>query len=252
MNNQMDVVIDHREQKLKEHFLTNPQSFPISYENLPIGDIKITMDGELVLLVERKTIPDLAASIRDGRYKRQKLDLLASTPRKQLVYLVEGRLDFEENDTQVCGVSKKGLISAFINTMLRDDIKVVNTNDMNDTINFIADVCTRIAETPSKYTSRGGEQLETELAPKARSSAAGMTTEKFFINMLCQVPGVSLKTAKALASSFGTLSGFFQQMHGKDDTEKLKILKAIKTDNGKGSQRAISQTVLNNIIQFCF
>ena len=45
-------------------------------ENLPLGDIIICdNEGNEKIIVERKSLADLAASIRDGRYKEQSFRL---------------------------------------------------------------------------------------------------------------------------------------------------------------------------------
>ena len=43
----------------------------IEYVPLPLGDIIICDEEEELLIIERKTLQDLAASIKDGRYEEQ-------------------------------------------------------------------------------------------------------------------------------------------------------------------------------------
>ena len=68
------LVVDNRESKIKTQF---PQADTTTYENLELGDFVIRLDNADFLVFERKTIPDLAASIKDGRYADQKQRLLA-------------------------------------------------------------------------------------------------------------------------------------------------------------------------------
>jgi len=66
------ITIDTREHKLIE-LIKNTSSFTIPYEikNLQLGDIIITPSKypDKSLIIERKCMTDMIASIKDGRYK---------------------------------------------------------------------------------------------------------------------------------------------------------------------------------------
>ena len=73
--------IDNRERDLIQSFINN--NIKIETQNLDIGDIQIIyIDDSYVehnlVVIERKTYDDLGASIKDGRYKEQKMRLLAN------------------------------------------------------------------------------------------------------------------------------------------------------------------------------
>ena len=63
------LEIDYREKCLKEYFESKSYC---NIVNLTLGDIILKYDNNIILLIERKTAADLAASIRDGRHKEQK------------------------------------------------------------------------------------------------------------------------------------------------------------------------------------
>jgi ERCC4-type nuclease len=73
----MIIKIDIREQELLGEINKLVQFIPIFKqlkvvtENLPLGDIIIADEKEEKLIIERKTINDLLASIKDGRYEEQ-------------------------------------------------------------------------------------------------------------------------------------------------------------------------------------
>jgi len=62
-------------------------------KNLDIGDI-IIYNGSYKLIIERKTINDLVSSIKDGRYREQKMRLLSyrkkNTNHKNNLICIEG------------------------------------------------------------------------------------------------------------------------------------------------------------------
>ena len=100
----MKIKIDVRERELIPIIqnLNEEEKKPITIEveNLPLGDIIICEENEKTgeitehIIIERKKVSDLAASITDGRYNEQsyRLDKIEH-PNHNIVYLIEGRID---------------------------------------------------------------------------------------------------------------------------------------------------------------
>ena len=72
----MKVIIDEREQSLYEkcysivHLDGNCTNVQLSKKVIPLGDILINTDEDKpVCIIERKSLTDLLASIKDGRYE---------------------------------------------------------------------------------------------------------------------------------------------------------------------------------------
>lgn len=93
----------------------------IKSERLPLGDIILHDPAQEkdIVLFERKTLADLAASIRDGRYKEQSFRLIESATTSgfnthHIVYIIEGDLleirretypDYENGASKCNGVA---------------------------------------------------------------------------------------------------------------------------------------------------
>jgi ERCC4-type nuclease len=95
----MKVIIDERERDLYSAcdsiVSANGTYIQLSKEVLPLGDIFITTDeGKHVMLIERKSLRDLLASIKDGRYEEQSYRLIHSSglPPHSILYMIEGSL----------------------------------------------------------------------------------------------------------------------------------------------------------------
>ena len=95
----MKLKIDNREKKLinlitafKEQY--NLKNIDITIEVLDIGDFIICDDDDNeILIIERKSLNDLASSIKDGRYVEQSLRLSnLSLHNHNIIYLIEGNL----------------------------------------------------------------------------------------------------------------------------------------------------------------
>ena len=112
----MKIIIDNRERELinllKAFSDNNGFKFVIEVEKLDIGDIIIKDDNDNTkLIIERKTISDLAASIRDGRYKEQSYRLNGnSLHNHNIIYVIEGNINqYSERFTKVKKYKSTGL-----------------------------------------------------------------------------------------------------------------------------------------------
>jgi len=91
----MQIKVDIRENTLIKLLkaLNNDYgfNFEIIVERMDLGDISIWNNGEELLLLERKSLNDLASSITDGRYAEQSYRLNGySLHNHNIIYLVEG------------------------------------------------------------------------------------------------------------------------------------------------------------------
>jgi ERCC4-type nuclease len=93
----MIIKIDTRESALLQQITTQLSFVPafksleIKTETLPIGDIIINDGKEDRLIIERKSINDLLASIKDGRYEEQSYRLNGLNHHNHnIIYLIEG------------------------------------------------------------------------------------------------------------------------------------------------------------------
>jgi len=100
----MIIKIDHRESELlkKIQFLIdNTESFKniqILVENLPLADIIINNGIQDLIMIERKSLNDLSASIKDGRYEEQSYRLNGIEHHNHnIVYLIEGDINHKNS-----------------------------------------------------------------------------------------------------------------------------------------------------------
>jgi len=143
------LIIDTRESKLID-LIKNTTSFTLPYEvkNLQIGDIIISSSKypDKQLIIERKCMTDMIASIKDGRYKEQKLRLQAEVSKtthntKRICYLIEGII----SDLRLPN-DKTLLYGSIVSSTFRDNIPLIRTNNLNETL----DIITRIHERMNK------------------------------------------------------------------------------------------------------
>ena len=140
----MELIIDNRERDLitwleDYNDKINEGKIQFSKENLDLGDIIFKKNGEIIILIERKTLGDLSSSIKDGRYKEQKIRILNSiSPSVRKIYLIEGK------DMKCFKLPHNTFNSIIIHTIIRDNIHVKRTDNLNGSGNFIIDINNRI------------------------------------------------------------------------------------------------------------
>lgn len=108
--------IDDRERDLIEELKRCEISFSVKRHDL--GDIQIFQEETLFAIIERKTVPDLLSSIKDGRYREQKQRLAEfkkNHPMIRVFYLLEFNGNILEEDMKfIHGVIARLLSEEFV------------------------------------------------------------------------------------------------------------------------------------------
>ena len=196
----------------------------IRSDRLPLGDIILydpTQEKDIVIF-ERKTLADLAASIRDGRYKEQSFRLIetaASTGfnTHHIVYIIEGDLSrYDERQTQI---TKTALQSAMVSLMYYKGFSVIRTMNVGETADFIL----HFADKVTKEGALSVADAATTATATAYSEVSSKKEKRDFITrenigeiMLAQVPGISAKMAAAILAKYnGSIYEFLGDLHQK-------------------------------------
>ncbi len=183
------ISVDDREHALIERLRAEKVTFEVRH--LPLGDIMIENNG-VTALVERKRTDDFAASITDGRWREQKARLVESGC--VIIYIIEGSLHGQSKPATT-------LSSAMWNTMLRDNISVLQTRGVEDT-SFHLQV---LAKKIGVEIKGGGSGMRSLLSKRKRKQ------DNAFQLMLMAL-GLSEKIAAALVSRYATLKDLQNQL----------------------------------------
>ena len=191
------MILDTRESELIKIFTD------INAKQLPVGDIWI---GEGSLIIERKSIRDLEASILDGRYREQRGRILAycQENKAQPMYIFEGSLDSSTGRLQ------KKAIMKFINRLIfHYQIPVMQTSSVQETAELIKALEEQWNDDP-KNLQRTTELVKVTDGIHIQKKANAGDSTQFGICCLAQCPGVSVKMAEQLIKTFGTLKGVME------------------------------------------
>ena len=261
----MLIKIDYRENKLLELCQRHAaEGIQIKSENLPLGDIIICNDeGHEKAIIERKSLADLAASIRDGRYNEQSFRLnQCEMPNHQIYYLIEGELRFYK---PFAGMpDKKTLLSAMVSISYFKGFSLFRTTNLEESTEWLLQFALKLQkEGPSARpyylqttnvvdsSDLASAGLAPDLAPGYASVVAkrvkknNISPENIGEIMLSQIPSVSNAAALAIMQKFGSMAKLITALN-----ENTRCLDDITTANKTGQLKKISKPCINNIYQF--
>lgn len=249
------IIVDNREHELIKKLQLNKSMANMSVENLDLGDIVFRDgNGDDVLVIERKTVNDLKASIVDGRGHNQKARLLATTPRSRLMYIIEGNMDLSLTST-IQNMPITTLLGSMINTMLRDDIKVYKTSSLNETVNFLIKLFDKLIKDIDRYFNQEDTKISaTEYSSTIKKKKkANMTPEVWFISQLSQIPQITEKVAGEIIKVYPTVNALVSEYEKLEtETKREKLLADIMITLKTGKERRIGDKISKRIYQFFY
>lgn len=131
------IIVDDREHTIYNELV---QSYPnekwYDKQRLKYGDFVVVGSCKCLLaVIERKTIADYGASIRDGRHKnKDKLLELRNKSNCDLFYIIEGDFYSIPDDSTFDGIPMSTIRSSIYNLAVRDKITPLIVGDHNRTI----------------------------------------------------------------------------------------------------------------------
>jgi ERCC4-type nuclease len=240
---------------------------------LPIGDVVLEDNlGNTILIFERKTLYDLAASIKDGRYNEQSFRLdKENIHNHNIVYIIEG--DIERYNEKRGRIMKKVLISSMFSLMYYKGFSVMRTNSICETADVIVYFADKYEKTSSIDKNRKAyysliensviqnknlvlEESDSKSDDNEDEKYCGVfkshkekneyiTPDNISIIMLSCIPGISSKIATQIMREYKTIKNLLYQLD--KDANCLNTF-MIKTE--KGTLRKINKTCVDNIKKF--
>ena len=251
----MKLYADSREPKgLLE--LLNSRVSNIETGNLDIGDFIIkNNNNEIMMIFERKTIPDLMSSIKDGRYKEQSYRLSQlSLNNHNIFYVIEGNLlDFTTKNNETM---RKTLYSAMFSLSYKKGFSLLHANGWLDTAEYIIRFMDKLKGKPlnpqvthEKGTNDGVEGVSPSPLQKYTCSIkctkkSNITRENIGEIMLAQIPGVSMTVSQSLMEKYKTIKNLIDILE-KDEN----CLDDFKIDC-KNGVRKINKTSITALKEF--
>jgi ERCC4-type nuclease len=245
----VEIIIDTREQELIARMSTNNN---ISVEQLDIGDILFRQNNENILIIERKTVNDLKASICDGRGREQKARLMGTTPKHRIMYLIEGSLN-KSLESKVSGLPVSTLIGSLINTQLRDGIKVYKTSSIEESVNFLYKLHDKLEKDGETYFKEEQSITASKYSSTLKKQKkANMTPHVWFITQLSLIPQVTDKIASVIVEKYPTIRDLMMEYESTPEHLREKLLADLKFTIKNDKERRVGDKISSRIYQYYY
>ena len=199
----LKLVVDSRESRLAEAL-----DLPFQMAGLDVGDFMIQNEaGEPLLVAERKSLADFAASNADGRYREQRARLMAVRGSGvAVVYILEGTWS-PSGDRMYGRTPEKQLQRLVTRLVLRYGMPVISSKDILDTARWTRLLLEQLTDDPTVFVPEGdlataqvaamsGMTAVLSTAKKGNKTAAGTAHA-----MLSAIPGLGSKKVDALLAT---------------------------------------------------
>jgi crossover junction endonuclease MUS81 len=233
------IFVDTRENALYDDIIDRDldiykDKISIVKETICIGDIHIKFNENLYIF-ERKTIRDLISSIHDGRYREQKARMLSTYNQKYLSYIIE------EDDiisSKVYSKNKSTIQGAYINTLFRDNIRILFTKNISETVTLILSIAIKMIDNPKKFIS-SSNNTNTEISAASSMSQSITDTSSYtdfiklkkkkidnidvntcYIMQLSQIPHISNVIAKNISKIYPNMIELITKLNDCEDKNK--------------------------------
>lgn len=202
----MSLILDNREHALIKALQAAGQQHEV--KALTVGDVWIQAPAPSVeqqqqtkgLIIERKALADLQASLFDGRYREQKARLLSTCQELGMrpIYILEGNIAFAPANLSTAAIRK------LVNRLtFRYGIAVIQTESVADTADWIQNTLEQITKDPEAFQPPDGQQQPAYWQSLSSSKKTNMDGPTFARQTLALCPGLSLKAANALLEAHG-------------------------------------------------
>ena len=280
----MIIKVDVREHeliKLCKYYLEISPSYKdisIEVEALPLGDVIITDGSNERVIIERKSLRDLTASIKDGRYEEQSYRLNGINHHNHnIIYLIEG--DMNRPNVFKDKMDKSTLYSAMFSLNYYKGFSVLRSIAIDETAMIICNMAYKIkkSDTDNKqgyYLNRPAitekiikdcdgivsdinvlntpivevdtdKETDNYCSVVKKVKKENITPDNIGEILLSQIPGISNVSAKAIMIQFKTFPNLILKIN-EDDT----CLKNITYVNEKNQTRKISKLIISNMIKY--
>lgn len=247
----MLITVDNRESDLYNSckmILESYEDINIVKRQLPLGDATIfdASDNELII-IERKTLYDLASSIKDGRYAEQSYRLNeCEIHNHQIYYLIEG--DMNSYNATKGRMERKSLISAFTTISYYKGFSIHKTNSIIESAEWLicfADKLRRQKGVGFYDDNKDASKSSSYACVSSREKKANINIDNIDIIMLSQIPGVSVAVASAILKMHLSLENIIFSLR-----ENLNALDNIFTETKTGKPRKIPKNSIANIVRY--
>lgn len=219
--------------------------------NLDLGDFIIENNlGDELIIIERKSVNDLASSIQDGRYSEQSLRLSStSIHNHNIMYIIEGSIENYYN--KYSRVSKEALYSTLFSLNYYKGFSVLSSASVLETgtiiVKFLKKMLRDTSKQPYYKTTEPNNSINdvdyTSVIKRVKKD--NINPENIGEIILSQIPGISSTMSKVVMDKYGSLYELMMKLH-----ENPNLLNNETYVTAKGQKRRISHKCIQSIKEY--
>ena len=246
----MQLLIDLREPKTLVDYIislneTSNTKITIVQKNLDIGDYVFydEHNAKEIIIIERKSLADLEASIKDGRYSEQSFRLNeTSLHNHNIIYLLEGAI-IKYNPK-----FRSTLYSSLFSLNYYKGFSVINVLNQTETGDILLAFASKLLREnkPGFYCDvSNNENNNTNYINTLKTTKKShINSENIFQLMLMQIPGISNVSALALSNEFQNMENLLTALK----SSNIDKLENIKLASGRKLNKKIIASLKENLV----
>ena len=251
----MQLLIDLREPKTLVNYIislneTASNKITIVQKNLDIGDYVFydEINAKELLIIERKSLADLEASIKDGRYSEQSFRLNETTLHNHnIIYLLEGAI-IKYNPK-----FRNTLYSSLFSLNYYKGFSVINVLNQTETGDILLAFASKLLREnkPGFYSDLSNNENNSNennnisyISTLKTSKKSHINSDNIFQLMLMQIPGISNVSALALATEFQNMENLLTALK----SANIEQFENIKLASGRKLNKKIITSLKENLV----
>ena len=246
----MQLLIDLREPKTLVDYIislneTSNTKITIIQKNLDIGDYVFydEHNAKEIIIIERKSLADLEASIKDGRYSEQSFRLNeTSLHNHNIIYLLEGAI-IKYNPK-----FRSTLYSSLFSLNYYKGFSVINVLNQTETGDILLAFASKLLREnkPGFYcdVSNNENNNTNYISTLKTTKKSHINSENIFQLMLMQIPGISNVSALALSNEFQNMENLLTALK----SSNIDKLENIKLASGRKLNKKIIASLKENLV----
>jgi crossover junction endonuclease MUS81 len=184
----------------------------IEQKQLDVGDAVISV-GDVTMIFERKAGADLAASVKDGRYREQKRRMGDATVSKHVTYIVE--------NANNCSLQRSIIDGVVVNTMYRDGMHVIFTDNVRHTADWLITIAYKVLADPAKFAASDSTRTYIDSLKVKSKKIENIDKKTCYLLQLAQIPGVSTKLAESIAEVYPSMYQLLHDLRESGEARKM-------------------------------
>lgn len=242
----MHIIADTRERNVLRHD-KEFADIDIKVEQINVGDYAIFDEDKMIAIIERKSLEDYAASLKDGRHQnKQKLIDIRNQTNCKIIYIIEGKQTTNPNKLYN-RMPYRYIESSIFHLIMRDDIFIIRSENTLDTAKILVRFLKSMKTLKNKSFKSGSNESTTKQNVSLGASEELLhkrqkkSTYEIVRNMWCKFRGISVGTADDYMKKWTILDiinkkddikhkinkRVIKSLTNVDENTKIKILSAV-------------------------